>query len=139
MIKPVTAMLLPRMIDRQLGCASQTYNAAKTNPSGTRMRRAIFCQLGMVALQQLAGGGQNFIRRDLKQSRVWLAGVRKRSAAGRITQNNGFLAVRAIARGIGRSEDRDYRNAQCRGEMQRTSVTADEKTCAAGTGNEFGY
>lgn len=70
MASPTMAMHDPTAIEVLVGRASQIYAPAKTNPSGTRIRRAIALQLGTSVLQELARRGDNFFYGDIEQARI---------------------------------------------------------------------
>src|SRR5205085_122225 len=114
---PNIATAAPMMMDNVVGCANQMYAAAKRNPSGTRIRRAILFQLDNWRLQQLAGCGKHLIWRDIEQAGIEITGVRKRSRTGGISQHDVCSRVWAVAGGVSGAEDRDYRNAQRSGKM----------------------
>src|SRR5215472_1215369 len=83
---PTRAIELPTMSESRVGRASQRYTPAKTNPSGTRMRRAMVCQLGMRCIKHAADRQDDFLGADADQTRVRAGGVRQRCPAGRISQ-----------------------------------------------------
>jgi hypothetical protein len=63
------------IIDCIVGWASHKYTPAKAKPSGTRVRRAIFCQLAIRNLEQLPGCAENILGCDLQQTGIGISRV----------------------------------------------------------------
>src|SRR6478609_1004506 len=97
---------------------------AKANPSGTRTRRAIADQLTMTLPQQLPRRGNHLPGADFKQAAVGPEYVLVAGVAGRTAQHDGAGAERAVARGIGRPEDSDYRNFEGRCQVHGAGIAA---------------
>src|SRR5579885_863170 len=131
--RPGAIKMAPSSRNRHVGCASQKYSTAKANPSGTLMRRATLdhSAMGILRRKQLPRCVDDRFHADLHHGFVRLRAPSVRRLALRIPQHDAARSIRTVSRGISWTENRGHRNAQCRGEMHRPRVSADEQARAA--------
>src|SRR5450432_620425 len=129
---PAITNSAPNKIDSQVGRASHKYSPVKAKPTGTRIRRAILCQvteypLGTQVSQQLPRCGNNFADRDFQNSFVGLRPPLVRCEAQGASQNNFSPGEWAIASRICRTKNCHDGNAQSRRQMYWPGVARSEE------------
>ena len=81
---------------------------------------------------------QHFVGADLEQAGIWSAGVRERSLARGISENDAASAERPIASGICGAEKSNDRDTEGDCEVEWAGVSANEQTRSASERDEFG-